>query len=203
MHFLAISLFWALLEVVEGAGGSRPSLTGFGSSRPSPTGFGGPLPSSNGFGGLLSSPTGPGGSRPNPTGLGGSLPSPTGFGGSPPSPVGSGGSPPSAPNQPACPPVWGAVAANLMSKFVDSTGAATDDARAAIRLSFHDCYPGACDGSIILSDECTTRPENAQLVSICSTLGAVAKQYNVSVADTVQLGSGTCQIRLENAGYLY
>jgi hypothetical protein len=91
-----------------------------------------------------------------------------------------------------CPAVWQDVATDLHSLFVDGNGQATDDARAAIRLSFHDCFPGACDGSIILANECGTRPENSQMVSICGTLGSKATQYNVSTADTIQLATGRC-----------
>ncbi|KAH8886174.1 peroxidase [Thozetella sp. PMI_491] len=72
--------------------------------------------------------------------------------------------------------------------MVGSDGNCNDAARAAIRLVFHDCFPGACDGSIILSDECTSRPENAQLTGICKTLGDKAKQFKVSTADIIQLG---------------
>jgi hypothetical protein len=89
-----------------------------------------------------------------------------------------------------CPTVWTQVASDLKSLFVDSSGTATDDARAAIRLGFHDCFPEACDGSIILASECTDRSENSQMTGICSTLGDMATQYNVSTADMIQLGTG-------------
>jgi hypothetical protein len=88
-----------------------------------------------------------------------------------------------------CPAVWKDVATDLHALFVDSAGQATDDARAAIRIPFHDCFPGACDGSIILADECHTRPENTQLIPICDLLGQKATQYNVSTADTIQLAA--------------
>lgn len=92
--------------------------------------------------------------------------------------------------QSQCPSIWGTVAADLNSIFAGDDGC-TDDARAAIRLPFHDCFPRACDGSIILSDECTARGENSQLVDICSTLGAKATEYNVSTADMIQVAGGT------------
>lgn len=95
--------------------------------------------------------------------------------------------------QTQCPSVWGTVAADLNGIFSGTDGC-TDDARAAIRLPFHDCFPGACDGSIILSDECTTRGENSQLVDICSTLGAKATEYNVSTADMIQVAGGRIHI---------
>ncbi|KAI1767294.1 putative class II peroxidase [Hypoxylon sp. FL1150] len=88
-----------------------------------------------------------------------------------------------------CPAAWTDVATDLKSSFI-TDGDCNDNARAAIRLSFHDCFPGACDGSIILSDECTTRTENTQLVDICSTLGDVATQYDVGVADLIQFAAG-------------
>lgn len=91
-----------------------------------------------------------------------------------------------------CPAVWKDVATDLYALFVDSAGQATDDARAAIRIPFHDCFPEACDGSIILADECSTRPENAQLIPICNILGQKATQYNVGTADTIQLAAGKC-----------
>ncbi|KAH8897547.1 heme peroxidase [Thozetella sp. PMI_491] len=96
---------------------------------------------------------------------------------------------PVAERQIGCPAVWTQIAADFKSSFVASDGSCTDDARAAIRLSFHDCFPGACDGSIVLSDECTTRPENQQLIGICGTIGNKAKQYGVSTADLVQFGT--------------
>ncbi|KAH8645810.1 heme peroxidase [Xylariales sp. PMI_506] len=89
----------------------------------------------------------------------------------------------------SCPSVWTDVATDLKSIFVDDNGDATDDARAAIRVSFHDCFPEACDGSMILANECTDRGENSQMISICGTLGDMATEYNVSTADIIQLGT--------------
>lgn len=100
-----------------------------------------------------------------------------------------------AAGQSTCPTVWTDVATDLKAIFVDSDGAATDDARAAVRVSFHDCFPEACDGSIILANECSDRGENAQMVDICTTLGDMATQYNVSTADIIQLGTGKGQPR--------
>ncbi|KAF2188880.1 class II peroxidase, partial [Zopfia rhizophila CBS 207.26] len=91
--------------------------------------------------------------------------------------------------QSTCPSVWTTIASDLKSSFVADDGTCNDSARAAIRLAFHDCFPGSCDGSIILSDECTARNENAQLVDICSTVGDKATQYNVSAADMVQMAA--------------
>lgn len=100
--------------------------------------------------------------------------------------------------QTQCPSVWGTVAADLNAIFAGDDGC-TDQARAAIRLPFHDCFPGACDGSIILSDECTARGENSQLVDICSTLGDKATEYNVSTADMIQVAGGRTQTESTHA----
>lgn len=89
-----------------------------------------------------------------------------------------------------CPAVWTDVATELKSTFIDSDGNCNDDARAAIRLAFHDCFPGACDGSIILADECTDRGENTQMIDICSTLGTMATNFTVGVADLIQFAAG-------------
>ncbi|KAI1104086.1 class II peroxidase [Jackrogersella minutella] len=88
-----------------------------------------------------------------------------------------------------CPAVWTDVASDLKTTFIDSSGNCNDDARAAIRLAFHDCFPGACDGSIILANECTDRGENAQLVDICSTLGDKATSFGVGTADMIQFAA--------------
>ncbi|KAI0844187.1 putative class II peroxidase [Daldinia vernicosa] len=88
-----------------------------------------------------------------------------------------------------CPAVWTDVAADLKETFLDSSGKCTDDARAAIRLAFHDCFPSACDGSIILANECTDRGENAQMVDICSKLGDKATQFSVGTADLIQFAA--------------
>ncbi|KAI1079162.1 heme peroxidase [Whalleya microplaca] len=88
-----------------------------------------------------------------------------------------------------CPSVWTDVATDLKTLFVGSDGTCTDDARAAIRLSFHDCWPGACDGSIILADECGDRTENIQMVGICGTLGDMATDSGVGTADLIQFAA--------------
>lgn len=91
-----------------------------------------------------------------------------------------------------CPAAWTDVATDLKTSFI-TDGDCNDDARAAIRLAFHDCFPGTCDGSIILSDECTARGENTQLVDICSSLGDKATQYGVGAADLIQFAAGKFQ----------
>ena len=89
-----------------------------------------------------------------------------------------------------CPAVWTDVAADLKATFVDDDGLCTDDARAAIRLSFHDCFPGSCDGSVILANECTDRVENTQMIGICGTLETKATEFDVGTADLIQFAAG-------------
>ncbi|KAI5917032.1 heme peroxidase [Camillea tinctor] len=89
----------------------------------------------------------------------------------------------------SCPTVWTTIASDVKTAFLSDDSNCNDDARAAIRASFHDCFPGSCDGSLILANECTDRGENAQMVGICSTLGDMASQYNVSTADMIQFGA--------------
>ncbi|KAF1950119.1 heme peroxidase [Byssothecium circinans] len=86
------------------------------------------------------------------------------------------------------PPVWASIAADLQSSMM-SQGTCTNLARQTVRLSFHDCFPGSCDGSIILANECTTRVENNRMVEICDTLGAAAPSYNVTTADLIQFAA--------------
>lgn len=86
----------------------------------------------------------------------------------------------------SCPEIWGTVAGQLRELFGDCNS----NARQAIRLPFHDCFAGTCDGSIILSDECTARPENTQLVPICQSLASVAEENDVGVADLIQVAAG-------------
>ncbi|KAF2139326.1 class II peroxidase [Aplosporella prunicola CBS 121167] len=85
----------------------------------------------------------------------------------------------------SCPSVWNDVVSELNGLFV-SGGQCNDDARAAIRLSFHDCFSGAgCDGSLVLAQE-YTRSENAGLQDISLKVGDLANKYNVGVADMIQ-----------------
>ncbi|KAI0380169.1 putative class II peroxidase [Hypomontagnella monticulosa] len=89
-----------------------------------------------------------------------------------------------------CPAVWTDVATDLGTTFLGSDGKCTDDARAAIRLAFHDCFPGAaCDGSVILANECTDRAENSQMTGICATLSDKATQFDIGVADLIQFAA--------------
>jgi hypothetical protein len=89
--------------------------------------------------------------------------------------------------QDTCPPVWKEISTALTAQFL-ADGQCTDAARAAIRASFHDCFNGACDGSLILADECS-RPENRGLERLCGNLGGLAQQKEVGVADLIQFAA--------------
>ncbi|KAG4440803.1 hypothetical protein IFR05_003731 [Cadophora sp. M221] len=57
----------------------------------------------------------------------------------------------------SCPAVWTAIAVQLKGMYLGPDGQCNDDARAAIRLAFHDCgtwdssqgATGGCDGSLV------------------------------------------------------
>jgi hypothetical protein len=99
-----------------------------------------------------------------------------------------------------CP--WYSVADDLTELFVDpTTKECTDDARAAVRLGFHDAASwskkrsaagddrGGADGSFILFRE-DTRPENNGLQDFVTKILAVhAKHPEVSAADLVQFSA--------------
>lgn len=82
----------------------------------------------------------------------------------------------------SCPAVWTKVAADLKDTFAGCSS----EARQAIRAAFHDCFTGACDGSLILANECLDREENLQIQPICDLLGQKAVEYNVGTADMIQ-----------------
>ncbi|KAF2443347.1 class II peroxidase [Karstenula rhodostoma CBS 690.94] len=87
----------------------------------------------------------------------------------------------------ACPAVWGEISDTLTQQFL-ADGQCTDAARAAIRGAFHDCFNGACDGSLILAGECS-RIENTGLTRLCGNLGSLAKEKDVGVADLIQFAA--------------
>ncbi|KAF2263643.1 heme peroxidase [Lojkania enalia] len=87
----------------------------------------------------------------------------------------------------SCPPVWNEISSTLTEQFLVD-GQCTDAARAAIRAAFHDCFNGACDGSLILADECSNS-ENAGLARLCGNLGNVAAQTGVGYADLIQFAA--------------
>jgi hypothetical protein len=90
-----------------------------------------------------------------------------------------------------CPTVWSDVSRELTSKFL-TNGQCNPDARAAIRLIFHDCgawnkaqgAKGGCDGSLILAGE-LTRGENKGLQGIADYIQGRATFYKVPVADMI------------------
>lgn len=77
-------------------------------------------------------------------------------------------------------------------------------ARQAIRLGFHDAAAwdsslpnGGADGSVVLNEEESARFENSALQDIISQMkqwGAQLKQYDVSMADLIQLGAMTATV---------
>lgn len=87
-----------------------------------------------------------------------------------------------------CPAVWQDVAAELKPWFLDGA-VCSDDARAAIRLAFHDCFSGGCDGSIILAQE-YNRPANNGLQAYSQKLAPLAEQFGVGMADLIQFSGG-------------
>lgn len=99
-----------------------------------------------------------------------------------------------------CPPVWANISSDLTTQFLGSDGLCTDDARAAIRAAFHDAgtyslklaaegrVGGGADGSLILAKE-YNRTESQGLVDISTKLHALALQYHVGVADTIQFAA--------------
>jgi hypothetical protein len=86
----------------------------------------------------------------------------------------------------SCPSVWTDVAKELQGAFAGCGR----DAHGAIRAPFHDCINNGCDGSLILTDECS-RSENAGLSDICGKLKSWSTKYNVSAADMIQFAGAT------------
>ncbi|OAG01794.1 peroxidase 40 precursor [Paraphaeosphaeria sporulosa] len=86
-----------------------------------------------------------------------------------------------------CPDVWSEISETLTAQFL-ADGQCTDAARAAIRSAFHDCFNGACDGSLILAGECS-RIENTGLARLCGNLGNLATEKDVGVADLIQFAA--------------
>lgn len=84
-----------------------------------------------------------------------------------------------------CPAVWTKISAELTSLFVTNFQC-NDNARAAIRGVFHDCFPqGGCDGSLALFSAELSRPENVPMTATMNALKAIAVKYGVGVADTL------------------
>lgn len=96
----------------------------------------------------------------------------------------------SSPNWPRCPHVWRQIGEELKHWFIDDEDLCTDLAAQAVRLPFHDCFPtGGCDGSIILSNECTNRTDNQQLIPICGVLYKMSLDYGVGAADLINFAA--------------
>jgi hypothetical protein len=81
----------------------------------------------------------------------------------------------------SCPPVWLQVSQKLNAMFAGCN----DAARAAIRATFHDCFPKfGCDGSIAIPEE-LNRPENSPMSTTVTALRSLAQQMEVGVADMI------------------
>jgi hypothetical protein len=89
---------------------------------------------------------------------------------------------------------WNKVSAELQTLFTLGSGRlCNDDARAAIRLVFHDCgtwskdqgSTGGCDGSLVLNDAELARGENGGLAGIAAKIRDLATKYSVPKADMV------------------
>jgi len=93
---------------------------------------------------------------------------------------------------------WGYVSAFLTTQFTEVDGTCNNDARASIRLGFHDAGTwakskaaqgqdfGGADGSLIFSEEELGRPENKGLDALASKTRQWAAMFGVGVADLVQ-----------------
>ncbi|KAF1360897.1 ligninase LG6 precursor [Lizonia empirigonia] len=90
------------------------------------------------------------------------------------------------PRTSSCPSVWSEVLPELQTAF----SGCGKDAHGAIRAPFHDCINNGCDGSLILTDECS-RTENAGLSDICAKLLSWTQKYNTSAADMIQFAAAT------------
>ncbi len=88
-----------------------------------------------------------------------------------------------------CPRVWTEISTELTGLFL-SNGECNDNARAAIRAGFHDCFAGVgCDGSLILAGE-FNRDENNGLEAISPLLKGIAERKRVGIADILQFAAG-------------
>ncbi|KAF2681444.1 class II peroxidase [Lentithecium fluviatile CBS 122367] len=91
-----------------------------------------------------------------------------------------------------CPAVWTSISKELTKKFL-TRGECNPDARAAIRLIFHDCgawnqaqgATGGCDGSLALNAEELGRGENKGLSGIANYVKDLAGRWGVGVADAI------------------
>lgn len=88
---------------------------------------------------------------------------------------------------------WYDVSAELTKLFLQSDGQCNDNARAAVRLGFHDAgswdknsLNGGADGSLLMDFGEIDRPENNGLQSVRTLLRGVQKNFKVGYADLVQ-----------------
>lgn len=94
--------------------------------------------------------------------------------------------------------VWSHVSDELTKLFLGPTSRCNDNARAAIRLGFHDAGSwskalaaqgqdfGGADGSIVLSQDEVNRIENKGLEEIISKTRKLGKKFNVGYGDLIQ-----------------
>ncbi|KAG9192208.1 manganese peroxidase [Alternaria panax] len=89
--------------------------------------------------------------------------------------------------------VWYDVSAELTKQFVGADKQCNDNARAAVRMGFHDAGSwdknapnGGADGSLLMDFGEEKRPENNGLQSIRTLLRGVQAKYKVGYADLVQ-----------------
>jgi hypothetical protein len=90
-----------------------------------------------------------------------------------------------------CPSKWNDISKELTGNFLTG-GQCNPNARAAIRLIFHDCgawnkaqgAKGGCDGSLVLAGE-LDRSENKGLRPIGEYVRGMATRWNTSVADMI------------------
>ncbi|KAF1362402.1 heme peroxidase [Lizonia empirigonia] len=88
---------------------------------------------------------------------------------------------------------WYDVSNELTNLFLQADGQCNDNARAAVRLGFHDAGSwdenspnGGADGSLLMDFGEETRPENNGLQGIRQVLKGVRSKYEVGYADLVQ-----------------
>jgi Peroxidase len=96
--------------------------------------------------------------------------------------------------------IWYQISSDLTNMFRDQIGQCNDDARAAIRLGFHDAGSwsqklaasgqdfGGADGSFILAQE-WKRPESVTLQDISQKLTVLNGKYKVGYADLIQFAA--------------
>ena len=96
--------------------------------------------------------------------------------------------------------IWYKISGDLTDFFLDYNGLCNHNARAAVRLGFHDAGTwskslaaqgqdfGGADGSFILFDE-QDRPENNGLQDIAQELKKRIDKYGVSAADMIQFAA--------------